>query len=130
MGPGKGPGGHGNSGGRTGRAGRGTSQSSQGGLQRYHRRDPSGTVLYKLIERNYEQLSCQWAERFEEKHGLYRSGYTRVLEEYLKCGILENGIALVVCSECGASFVVGLSCKQRCICPACSAKSAYVLRQV
>ncbi|TDI46460.1 MAG: hypothetical protein E2P02_05045 [Acidobacteria bacterium] len=41
---------------------------------------------------------------------------------FLDCGILESGFARARCKACGFEFVVGLSCKARCLCPSCHKK--------
>jgi hypothetical protein len=34
-------------------------------------------------------------------------------EAYLRCGILEYGVARLACRRCGHSIVAGFSCKRR-----------------
>jgi hypothetical protein len=41
------------------------------------------------------------------------------LDEFLKCGILEEGCLHLVCRSCGYSEVVAFSCKKRGFCPGC-----------
>jgi hypothetical protein len=40
-------------------------------------------------------------------------------EEFLKCGIVEEGCLHLVCRSCGYSEIVALSCKKRGFCPGC-----------
>jgi hypothetical protein len=40
-------------------------------------------------------------------------------EEYLSCGILERGLARLLCGLCGQEMVVAYSCKRRGFCPSC-----------
>jgi len=61
-------------------------------------------------------------EQFEREYGPLRPVVGKVVEKYLECGILENGFARVVCSNCKSEFLVGYSCKTRMLCPSCHAK--------
>ncbi|MBX7145549.1 MAG: transposase zinc-binding domain-containing protein, partial [Oligoflexia bacterium] len=45
-------------------------------------------------------------------------------DEYLNCGLLAHGAALVYCDACKHSLLVAFSCKKRGICPSCGAKRA------
>jgi len=57
-------------------------------------------------------------ERAEEAGGLPKF-VVREFEEFLKCGIAEEGCLHLVCRSCGYSEVVALSCKKRGFCPSC-----------
>jgi len=92
----------------------------------YKRRQPQYTALYRVVERDYERLGLEWEEKFVEDYGFYRKEYTKVLEEYLKCGILEEGCALISCQQCQAAFVVAFSCKRRGVCPSCAMKRSLL----
>jgi hypothetical protein len=35
------------------------------------------------------------------------------VEKFLDCGILDNGLARVVCQACDAEFLVAFNCKTR-----------------
>jgi hypothetical protein len=43
----------------------------------------------------------------------------QAFRKYLDCGRLDRGFARVACPSCRDEFVVGLSCKDRGICPSC-----------
>ena len=53
----------------------------------------------------------------------WRSSWARTIDEefeaYLRCGILEHGLAQLACRRCGESLVVAFSCKKRGFCPSC-----------
>jgi hypothetical protein len=55
--------------------------------------------------------------------GLHAGGLPKFVidefEAYLRCGILEHGLAHLACSRCGHSIVVALSCKRRGFWPSC-----------
>lgn len=46
----------------------------------------------------------------------------RELRRDLECGILAHGFARAYCDVCGHDFLVAFSCKERGICPLCTAK--------
>ncbi len=80
----------------------------------YVRRRPEESVLYQTVAKHWPALR----EELEEAGGLPRF-VVREFEEYLRCGILEEGCLHLVCRQCGLSQVVALSCKKRGFCPAC-----------
>ena len=41
------------------------------------------------------------------------------LDEYLDCGLLQRGFALVVCRDCPERHLVAFSCGSRSFCPCC-----------
>lgn len=69
----------------------------------------------------YQTVGERWPafrERMEESGGLPKF-IVQEFEEYLKCGILEEGCLHLVCRGCGYSEVVALSCRKRGFCPSC-----------
>ncbi len=80
----------------------------------YVRRRPEESVLYQTVAKHWPALR----EELEEAGGLPRF-VVREFEEYLRCGILEEGCLYLVCRQCGLSQVVALSCKTRGFCPGC-----------
>jgi hypothetical protein len=57
-------------------------------------------------------------ELSEDGHGLPRY-VEEEFRRYLRCGILEEGFARCVCTECGAEVLVAFSCKGKGFCPSC-----------
>jgi len=80
----------------------------------YERRRPEETVLYRTIDEHW----AEFCERAEEAGGLPRF-VVREVEEYLRCGLLENGCVHVGCDRCGFEHLVSFSCKRRGFCPSC-----------
>ena len=80
----------------------------------YARRRPENSVLYQTVSKHWPAFR----ERLEEAGGVPRF-VVREFEEYLRCGVLEEGCLHLVCRQCGHSQVVALSCKKRGFCPAC-----------
>jgi hypothetical protein len=71
-------------------------------------------VLYQTVAERWPAFR----ERMEESGGLPKF-VVREFEEFLKCGIIEEGCLHLVCRSCGYSEVVALSCKKRGFCPSC-----------
>ena len=90
----------------------------------YQQRDPSKTVLYRIVSSGRDELPRVWSDRFQAEYGVLRDEVLETLDQYLNCGILEHGAARVYCDCCKHSFLVGFSCKGRNFCPSCSAKRA------
>ncbi len=80
----------------------------------YERRRPETTDLYKVVAEHWPAFRA----RAEEQGGLPRF-VEKEFEEYLACGILENGLARLKCGLCGHEMVTGYSCKRRGFCPSC-----------
>lgn len=80
----------------------------------YERRRPEETLLYQLVD----QYWPSFRERAEQAGGLPKFVIDE-FEAYLRCGILEHGIAHFACRRCGQSQVVAWSCKRRGFCPSC-----------
>jgi hypothetical protein len=57
-------------------------------------------------------------ERAEQAGGLPKF-VVNEFESYLRCGILEHGLAHFACRRCGQSLVAAWSCKSRGFCPSC-----------
>jgi hypothetical protein len=60
--------------------------------------------------------------RFARTHGPLRPVGERVLQEFLKCGLVEHGFARLWCSQCRRSMLVAFSCRGRSFCPSCEKK--------
>lgn len=60
--------------------------------------------------------------RLEEQGGLPKV-VLREFEEYLRCGILEEGCLHLACRKRGYSQVVAFSCRRRGFCPGCLGKT-------
>jgi hypothetical protein len=84
------------------------------GLQRYRRRQPERTVLYRLVQKHWQTFR----ERAEQS-GPLPGFVVDEFEKYLRCGILAHGAVLVACSQCSHERLIGLSCKGRGFCPSC-----------
>jgi Putative transposase/Transposase zinc-binding domain len=80
----------------------------------YARRQPEEGALYQTVAERWPAFR----ERMGESGGLPKF-VVREFEEFLKCGILEEGCLHLMCRSCGYSMVVALSCKKRGFCPSC-----------
>lgn len=77
---------------------------------------PDETLLYQLIEEHWPTF----LERAEQAGGS-PDFIVEEFEVYLRCGILEHGLAHFAC-RCGESLVVVYSCKTRGFCPSCTGR--------
>jgi hypothetical protein len=82
----------------------------------YRRRTPEDTLLYKAIEAHLPAFRTFARERNGHELPVYVS---QAFERYLDCGRLDRAFSRVTCPSCRAEFVVGLSCKDRSLCPSC-----------
>ena len=88
----------------------------------YRRREPEKTVLYMAVQKHL-------ASFIADVHGADERGLPAYVEReftrYLSCGVLSEGFARVRCDGCGNDFLVAFSCKNRGICPSCTARRAH-----
>ena len=95
----------------------------------YARRRPEETALYRIVYNHREELEYSWEQVFQPKYGALRKEVLKSLDNYLNCGILSSGLALAVCESCNETRVIAFSCKQRCLCPSCDTKRAYIFAE-
>ena len=95
-------------------------------LSVYHPRDPKASPLWQIFSHHYDDFEKNYAEKFEKQYGFFRPVVSEVVRAYLRCGDLKEGFARVRCPECGHEYLLSLSCKTRCCCPACQAKRAII----
>ena len=77
------------------------------------RREPEGTVLYRIVQSEWTTVQSLLAHR--ERH--IPRFCRREVEGFLRCGILAHGFARVFCEDCRQDEVVAFSCKGRGFCP-------------
>ena len=70
------------------------------------------------------RLSGLWDEAFAQRYGFWRAFVEPVVFRYLDCGIFERGFARLRCRRCALEYLLAFSCKERGLCPSCSAKRA------
>src|SRR6266704_4224707 len=99
----------------------------------YEPRDPSRTVLYKVIADHLETFlaSC---EADPDAKGL-PAYVQREFYDYLQCGILAHGFLRLGCDTCKKEMLVPFSCKRRGFCPSCAGRrmaqmAAHLVEQV
>jgi hypothetical protein len=59
-----------------------------------------------------------------QAHGGVPDFVLRALQRYVVCGDLSRGFVLVKCDSCDLELKVAFSCKERSVCPSCSARRA------
>lgn len=84
----------------------------------YARRDPKQTLLYQLVDANYEAFIDTVDSGFGK--GLPRH-VKNEFKAFLKCGVLEHGFLRVKCQGCHHEKLVAFSCKKRGFCASCGA---------
>jgi len=77
-------------------------------------------VLHQLVRENLASFLSEAAERYLS--GELPPFIQGEFERYLSCGILEYGFARVRCATCRDELLVAFSCKNRGVCPSCSAR--------
>jgi hypothetical protein len=88
----------------------------------YRCRKPQYSPYYRCIEDNFETFERIYDTKYQEKYGYFRSIVSKVIFQYLDCGILANGFARVRCPNCKHEYLLAFSCKRRHFCPSCHAK--------
>ena len=85
----------------------------------YHRRQPEGTLLYRVAQ---DRLAT-WLALHDDGCGGHAPVLTeREFRRYLECGILAHGFARARCADCGHDFIIAYSCKGRGVCPSCTTR--------
>src|SRR2546430_3088676 len=89
-------------------------------LATYEPRDPSSTVLYKVIADHLETFlaSC---ETDPDAKGL-PAYVQREFYDYLQGGILAHGFLRLGCDTCKHEMLLPFSCKRRGFCPSCAGR--------
>src|SRR6266699_3236474 len=86
----------------------------------YEPRDPSSTVLSKVIAEHFETFLVSLDEDPDAK-GL-PAYVQREFYDYLQCGILAHGFLRMGCDTCKKEVLLAFSCKRRGFCPACAGR--------
>ena len=93
---------------------------STGPTFRYQRREPEKTLLHRIVREHLATFLADAAERYPS--GDIPAFIRAEFERYLRCGILCHGFARVRCPTCRDELLVAFSCKNRGVCPSCSAR--------
>jgi Transposase zinc-binding domain len=99
----------------------------------YTPRDPSSTVLYKVIAEHLETFLAS-LDAAPDATGL-PAYVEREFYDYLRCGILAHGFLRLGCDTCKQELLVPFSCKRRGFCPSCAGRrmaqtAAHLVEQV
>jgi len=85
----------------------------------YAPRRPLESALHRGVSEGLPLLVAQ-----AEEHGGVPGFVLRAVQRYLTCGDLSRGFVLVKCDSCELEMKVAFSCKERSVCPSCSARRA------
>ena len=84
----------------------------------YLRRDPTQSLLYRVVQENFLSFVKE-----REREGRYLPGHViKEFESFLQCGVLSNGFMRLKCGDCKHEKLVGFSCKRRGFCSSCGAR--------
>jgi hypothetical protein len=73
--------------------------------------------LHKVVRENLQTLLAAAEQGFG---GAPLPDFVRAeLQDYLGCGLLQRGFALVACKGCQERHLVAFSCRSRSFCPSC-----------
>jgi len=86
----------------------------------YEPRDPSRTVLYKVIAEHLETFLAS-LEADPAATGL-PAYVQREFYAYVQCGILAHGFLRLGCESCKTEGLLAFSCKRRGFCPSCAGR--------
>ena len=81
----------------------------------YAPRERGTDLLYRVIEGHLEDFLSE-ADAADK---IVPAFVRRAFWDYLDCGILERGFALLRCEDCGRTRTVAQSCQNRGFCPSC-----------
>ena len=95
----------------------------------YRQGRPQRSVLYRLLEDRFEEFAWVHEDRFEREDGPLRPVVRTVVQQFLDCGVPENGFARVRCPKCRAEYFVPFSCQTRGLCPSCAQKRALLFAE-
>src|SRR6266702_43148 len=84
----------------------------------YEPRDPSRTVLYKVVADHLEIFLAS-LDADPDAKGL-PAYVQREFYDYLQCGILAHGFLRLGCDTCQKELLLPFSCKRRGFCPSCA----------
>jgi hypothetical protein len=99
----------------------------------YEPRDPSTTVLYRVVADHLETFLAS-LDADPDARGL-PAYVERELYEYLQCGVLAHGFLRLGCDTCHHELLLAFSCKRRGFCPSCAGRrmaqtAAHLVEQV
>ena len=85
----------------------------------YAPRRPLESALHQGVSEGLPLFLAQ-----AEEHGGVPGFVLRAMQRFLACGDLSRGFVLVKCDSCDLELKVAFSCKERSVCPSCSARRA------
>ena len=95
----------------------------------YRPRQPQASVLHRVVRENLLTFLEQGIEHSASGEG-YPPYVENELRRYIACGATALGFARVKCKACGYERLLPFSCKNRGVCPSCTARTVGVFRRV
>jgi len=101
----------------------GVTPSTADGRYLYQRRRPELSALHQVVRDNLRTLYAAVEQGFAAPLPEF---VRREFEQYLDCGLLCRGFAVLACEGCQERRLVAFSCKGRAWCPLCFAVAQAV----
>jgi hypothetical protein len=103
-------------------------------LPRYRPRQPQATVLHRVVREHLETFLAEGVQRSASGEG-YPRYVEKEFRDFVACGDLSRGFARCRCAACGHEVLLPFSCKNRGLCPSCTARrmsdeAAYLVDMV
>jgi hypothetical protein len=89
--------------------------------QTYRQRQPHQSVLHRVVREHLLSFLAEGIEKSTSGEG-YPYYVEKEFRDYLSCADLSRGFARVRCGACGHEFLLPFSCKNRGLCPSCTAR--------
>lgn len=87
----------------------------------YRPRAPQKTALHRVVRENLLNFLAEGVEQSVSGEG-YPYYVEKEFRSYLNCGDLSQGFARIRCQDCGYEQLLPFSCKNRGVCPSCTAR--------
>jgi len=100
----------------------------------YRPRQPQATVLHRVVREDLETFLAEGVQHSASGEG-YPIYVEKEFRDFVACGDLSRGFVRCRCAACGHEFLLPFSCKNRGLCPSCTARrmsdeAAYLVDMV
>ena len=93
-----------------------------------HYRPRQQNVIQRLFQNRFARFEAVFEEQYAGTYGKHRLPVIqRAAEAFRLCGDWNEGVARILCKDCGYDFFVPFSCKSFFLCPSCSQKRTLLL---
>ncbi|MBN1523233.1 MAG: transposase zinc-binding domain-containing protein, partial [Spirochaetales bacterium] len=93
---------------------------------RYHPRQQN--IIQQLFRERFARFEAVYEEQYADNFGKYRLPVIQHAADAFKlCGDWQEGVARIMCGDCGYDFFRPFSCKSFFLCPSCGQKRTLLL---